>query len=391
MVHKKILEILFIPRWYPSEANPVNGIFVREHANAVQLFNNVTVLYSEQISETNKHLLGRSLYKIISDSNEGGIRTIRSLYNRSIFPNISFIYYLLSIFSAFRYLLKKKYKPDIIHAHIFEAGVPAVILGKLYKIPTAITEHWTIFPSKTLTSARKFLARFAMNNSNIIFPVSNNLMESIQYYNIKNKFSVIPNCIDISIFQYSKENTNGNKIKLLCVALLAPKKGINFLIEAIDIIRNNSNLDITLDIIGDGPNRIEYENKTKILDLQSQIKFLGFKNKIKIAKAMKTSDIFILPSLVENLPCVIIEALVSGLPVIATNVGGVSEMINQNNGILVPPKDVNLLSQAIINMIKNLKQYNRKLITEQASQKYGYTAIGKEFDTVYGDLLNAQR
>ena len=129
MTNKKRLKLLFIPSWYPSEKHSVAGIFIKEHAKAVLLYNDVVVLYSEGIDYSLK-----TFYEI-EDNIEDGLRTIRLKYWKSHIPKTSYFIYLLGMFLAFHKLVRSDFKPDIIHAHIFLVGVPAVILGKLYKIP----------------------------------------------------------------------------------------------------------------------------------------------------------------------------------------------------------------------------------------------------------------
>jgi len=169
MVNEKRLKILFIPAWYPSKQNLVAGIFIKEHAKAVALFNEIVVLYSEGIDHSIKNF-----YKI-ENNIEDGIRTLRLHYRKSPIPKTTYFIYLWSIFNGFRKLIHEGWKPDIIHTHVFTAGVPAILLGKLYKIPFVIIEHWAGFLLHKLTLFGRINARFALNRAQIISPVSNNL------------------------------------------------------------------------------------------------------------------------------------------------------------------------------------------------------------------------
>jgi len=145
MTDEKRLKILFIPAWYPSKQNSVAGVFIKEHAKAVSLYNEVIVLYSEGCDkDLNK------TWKIISDKEEDGIRTIRIKHKKSPIPKTTYFIYLWSIKQAFKELLIEGWRPDIIHAHVFSAGVPAVILGKIYKIPIVITRALDWFSSSCI-------------------------------------------------------------------------------------------------------------------------------------------------------------------------------------------------------------------------------------------------
>ena len=375
-MHEKRLKILFITGWYPSKNNEISGIFVKEHAKAVSLYNDVTVFYSEGID--------RSIKKIyqVEDNIEDGIRTLRIRYRKSPISKTTYFIYLWSIFKVFRELRYKGWKPDIIHAHVFLAGVPAVILGKIYKTPVVLTEHWSGFPRHMLGKLDLVKARFALNRAKIVLPVSKNLESSIKSYGINNRFEVIYNVVDIHTF-YPSLKKDVNKIKkILLVALLLPVKGIPYLLQSLARLKQQRQ-DFVLNIVGDGPNREEYKKLTMELDLEKEVKFNGLKLKSEIAEFMRNSDFFILPSLWENLPCVLIEAMASGLPIIASNVGGIPEILNKENGILVPPKDINALTSAIDYMLDHYQEYSSERISQYAKDRFSYEKVSCSLDKIY--------
>ncbi len=379
--NRKRLKVLFLPKWYPAPAKPAYGIFIREHAKAVSLFNDVIVLYPESVApDVNQH------DKTESDAIEEGIRTIRTTRRKSKISGVDNLFYLFDAQRAIIKLLKENWRPDIIHAHIYSAGVIAVILGRIYKIPVVITEHWTGFPRKKLRLFNKLAARLAMNRSDIILPVSRNLEASIRSIGVKNRFAVIPNAADTSIFSPALEKRKTTKKKILFVGLLTPAKGIPFLLESIAEISNRRQ-DFTLDIVGEGPDRREYEELTKRLHLGGIITFHGIKTKSEIAGLMKHSDFFVLPSLWENLPCVLIEAAACGLPVVASRVGGVPEMVNEETGILFPAGDSNALMRSIDYMLDCFNNYSSEKIRNSALKKFSYYKVGKRIDEVYKELL----
>ena len=226
MKENKRLKILFLPIWYPSDENRVAGIFIREHAQAAALHNDVTVLFSEKAA---KQVIG--LYQIVSDRIENGIRTIRVRHKGLPVPIISFFIYFWSLFKNLRKLMREGWRADVIHAHSYFVGVPAVILGKIYKIPVVITEHWSGFPLRILRKTSIFSARFAMNSADMILPVSHNLKDAIKSYGVRNKFRVIPNVIDTETFFPSTLQHRNEKKRILLVALLTPIKGIPYLFQ----------------------------------------------------------------------------------------------------------------------------------------------------------------
>jgi len=305
---------------------------------------------------------------------------------------IGLILLVLSSMLAFRRLLKTGYKPDVIHAHVFTAGVPAIILGRLYKIPVVITEHWTGFIRHNLTLVSKLKARFAMNRAQIILPVSDGLRRAIQAYGVHNRFEVIPNAVNTDIFHPpSLQNPIDPKSvkRLLLVAILSPQKGVQYLLEALSHIKQERQ-DFYLDIVGDGPNRAEYEEQVKKLKLQKLVQFHGRKTKEEVSEYMKGCDFFIQPSLFETFGVVYIEAMACGKPVIGTNITGPQEIVNEDVGVLIPPGDVEALKGAISYMLDNYQNYSSEKIAQYTKDRFSHQAIGKLLDQIYQQVSENQ-
>ena len=378
------LRILHIAGWYPSKKNPVAGVFVREHVKATALYHDVVVLYSEGVD---KEI--RGLFQI-EDNIEDGIRTLRLRYRKSPVPKTSYFIYLWTMFRAFRKLVEEGFRPDVIHAHVYSAGVPAVLIGKRYGLPVVITEHSTAFPRRLIRGFEKLKAKFAFERADLVCPVSENLRRHIESYGIRTRFRVVPNVVDTSLFYPSEENPKegeGRKKRILLVALLSPVKGVPYLLEALARLRQKRD-DFILDIVGDGPNRNEYEGQVQKLGLQGIVRFHGLKTKPEVAEFMRRSDFFVLPSIWENLPCVLIEAMASGLPIVATKVGGIPEIINEKVGVLVAPKDVEALVKSIDYMLDHYRDYSAREIAQYAQARFSYEAVGRRFNEIYKGLTS---
>ena len=382
MEYKKKLKILFIPAIYPSTNEPVKGIFIKDHAKAVSLYNEVVIIYNEGCDKKLK-----KLWQIISNKKENGIRTIRIKHKKSPISKTTYPIYLWSMFSAFRKLLKKGWRPDIIHAHIFSAGIPAIILGKLYNIPVVITEHWSGFPRHILGKINIIKARFVMNRAKTIISVSKDLENGIKYYKIKNNFKIIPNTINTNLFFPSFNETKiCDKKKIIFVGLLTPIKGLPYLFHALNQIKKNRD-DFTLDIIGDGPNRKEYELLIKKLNLKKYINFHGIKTKIEIAEFMKKCDFLVQPSLCETFGITFIEALACGKPIVGTKIPALEEKINNERGVLVPLKNTEKLAEAINYMLDHYQNYSPQKMFNYVKDNFSYNFIGKEMNNIYQKII----
>jgi len=180
---------------------------------------------------------------------------------------------------------------------------------------------------------------------------------ALQYGTAKpNAISVIANGLDLANLQFftkeearQKLNLDQNQIIIGTIANLYKTKGLKYLLEA------TKELNAKLLIIGEGPERKNLEEKTKQEILTDKIILAG---SIKeAANLLPAFDIFVLPSVKEGFPYTLLEAMAAGLPIIATNVGAITEILeNQKTGLIVPPADLQTLAEAIASFIKNPEQ-----------------------------------
>jgi glycosyltransferase involved in cell wall biosynthesis len=203
---------------------------------------------------------------------------------------------------------------------------------------------------------------------------------------------VIPNGYDEKLFKpipsYAMRKKLGlplNKRILLSIGNLVDVKGHTYLIDAMNIVLKKRS-DIILVIIGSGSLKERLQKKMMELHLNGKILLLGGKMHCEIPMWMNASDIFVLPSLGEGFPTVIPEALACGKSVIGTRVGGVPEVLsNQDVGILVNPRDPVALADAILGALE--KKWTPEIIINYAKQ-YSWNNLVKQILTVYQALLN---
>ena len=365
------------------------GVFVREHAKAVQLYDDVVVL----------HCVGadpalRTLWRMEAEPDERvseGIPTYRVWRRRLPIRRIGYLLYLWSVLQAFRRLRAKGYRPDIIHGHIYEAGAAAVLLGRLYRLPVVVTEHSSGFPRRFLKGLDVVKPWLTFRWADAVLPVSRALQQAIEAYGIRGRFQLVPNVVDTTVFAPAPARPPRQKAQLLFVGALEPRhvKGVPYLLAALAQLRRRRE-DWCLDIVGDGPARAEYEQVAAELHLTDLVRFHGQKPKSEVAEYMRRSDVFVLPSLWENLPCVVIEAMASGLPTVASDTGGIPELVSYATGILVPPKDPARLAAALGDMLQFRGRFDRHAIAEQAA-RFSPATVGRELHLVYRRVLRARR
>jgi colanic acid/amylovoran biosynthesis glycosyltransferase len=178
-------------------------------------------------------------------------------------------------------------------------------------------------------------------------------------------FKVIHCGLDVSRYHFRLPRERVARI--FCAARLAPEKGLDFLIRALKILVDKQ-YNIEMRIAGDGPNRAALQALAQTCGVAPHLHLLGTLSEQEVTRELDTSDIFVLPSLAEGLPISAMEALAVGVPVVATNIAGTSELIEHGKtGLLVRPTDPEALADAVIQMIRDFGL--RKQIAELGRKK----------------------
>ena len=202
----------------------------------------------------------------------------------------------------------------------------------------------------------------------------------------KGDYQVIPNVVNTKYFKFNKVKES-DFTKILHVSSLKKEhknwEGILNVVKELSLERNDFSLTIVSD--GDLEPVKKYAQKLKIDS--DFLEIVGEKTTPEIGEIMQQHDVFLLFSNFENLPCVISEALVSGMPVISSDVGGIKEMINKKNGILVEAGNEKELLNTLNTFFDSKRKYNRYNIAKEAELVYSYTAVAKKFTSIYNEVL----
>jgi len=355
------MHVLILPSWYPTRACPIRGIFLQQQALALRRAGiKVGVIYPDfrSFREFKISALADNYFQICLRVDEG-IPTY--YYHGWNIPRLQLEPYLWKrqtnrLFNC--YVSKYGY-PDLIHAHsILWGGVSAMEIAQNENIPYIITEHASNYVQGMIRSWQKPFIRRAVNNADILLAVSKYLANQLLPYCDRTIIEVVPNMVDTDFFIPPPAPRQIRPFRFLTVARLTPKKGIDLLIKAF-ARAFPSEQDIFLDIGGDGEQRTELESLVKKLKLDGRVSFLGGLSREQVRKAMWRANVFILPSYVETFGVALIEAMSTGLFVIATCCGGPEEFIIPDTGWLVEPGDILELSIAI------KKIYNNRLALDK--------------------------
>jgi glycosyltransferase involved in cell wall biosynthesis len=212
-------------------------------------------------------------------------------------------------------------------------------------------------------------------------PVSRSLEDAMRAAGVDGPFRVVPNAVDTSLF---KPGDGGGGARLVTVGLLGPQKGIDVLLRALARVREQRS-DVRLDVVGDGAERAAYERLAAQLGLKEVVAFHGLLPKRDIASMLGASDLFVLASRFDNNPCVLVEAQAAGLPIVATRVGGIPEIV-EGNGLLAERDDVDGLAARILEALAAIGDYDRAAIAARARERYSIEQVGRQLADVYAEV-----
>lgn len=375
--------VLILPKWYPWPDRPVFGLFCREQARAVAARNDVRVM-----AFTPERMSGTALFRYWEDGAEP-VRTLRLVYRRPALRPAAMATQLIGMRAALRSMQRSGWRPDLIHAHVFEAGFPAVLLARRLRCPVVVSEHFTAFQRDLVHGADRLVAAYCFRHADLVCPVSEDLRRQLQAVEPRGRYRVVPNVVDTTLFRPPLEprsRPRNGALRLLNVAALNEKKGHADLLAAVARLRGQG-ADVVLSIVGDGELSSPLQSRARQLGLVESVRFLGSRAPAEVARLMRESDVFVLPSRFENLPVVLLEAMASGLPAVATAVGGVPEIVDDRAGLLVPPGDVDRLASAIASIAGRPASFDAEALAERARRRCGAEAVGRIWDEIYDELL----
>lgn len=260
---------------------------------------------------------------------------------RPIRPHID----LLAVLECLRVF--RRFRPDIVHAHSTKAGLVGRLAARLARIPAVFTAHGWAFTEGVAERSRRLaitLERRAAKWSKAVICVSEYDRRLALSLGVGNEALLvrIHNGVP-DVPRLSRPNTVRNKVRLVSIARLDVPKDHVLLIEALATVRD---IPWELELIGDGPLTETVRERVHVLGLADKVLFSGLCS--DVPQRLETADIFALVSRWEGLPLSILEAMRAGVPVVASNVGGVSEAVQDEvTGYLVPKGDMPILADRL--------------------------------------------
>lgn len=386
------MKVLWLASWYPNRIIPLEGDFVQRHARAVALYTPLTVIYVVQYGENIEIEEDKTESTITNGLTEIIIYFRFKKTGNKIFDKLVYNWKYYAVYRRFiKEYFKKTGIPELVHVHVpMKAGVIAKWIKRKWKIPYIVSEHSATYV-KGPPDAFGNRSSYFRNTVKSIFRNAS-LVSSVSAHDgsiIKNKFGlksmeIIHNTVNTNYF-FLERVTQRPKFRFIHISVMTYQKNTEGIIKACAALKNIRQ-DWEIELIGrDLPKEID--ELIDNLQLRNYIICSGEISNQMVGVHMQNAMALVMFSRYENFPCVIIEALCCGLPVITTNVGGIPEAINSSNGYMVESENENELLIALNRMLNEYEYFNRKDISEDARQKYNYSVSGKEFYNLYRKVL----
>jgi glycosyltransferase involved in cell wall biosynthesis len=299
----------------------------------------------------------------------------------------------------------RRSKPDIVHTHTSKAGILGRLAAWMARVPIMIhTPHGHVFYGHF----GKLLSRIFLQIEKLLGRITHHQIaltpeECNDYLNLRvsqlGNTSVIHSGVDLHRFSKGTEERTRKREELGIppdalvvgyVGWLIPIKGVTYLLSAMSKVLEKHPKSMLV-LVGKGDDKGEEEIKLKEqaerAGLADKVRFLGWRSDVD--EIMGCFDIFVLPSLNEGMGRVLVEAMAAGLPIVASRVGGIPDLVkNGQNGLLVPPKDASALENAISALLED--QEKRKRMGEAGTKmcrQYSAEAMVEQIDNLYKELL----
>jgi teichuronic acid biosynthesis glycosyltransferase TuaC len=394
------MKVLIITNAFPNSAEETRGIFTYQIAEALQEKCDVEVIAPLPWVPSFLRNMAISRYPHANVPHKENIGNITVHHPRYlVIPKIfSFLHSVFLYFPLAKLVrrLAQNDKIDLINAHwIFPDGVATTLIAKRIQKPVVLTALGCDINLYPKMSFRKSQIRWALKASDRNTAKSRALKAIIVNLGIPDdNVTVIPNAVDLDLFHIIDKAEARKKLMLspnediiLTVGDLDEVKGTQYLIEALRGMRERTDLLPRLICIGDGPLKRKLVFQAKELGVSDKVSFLGNKPHDEIPLWMNAADVFCLPSLREGHPNVIIEALVCGVPVVASDVGAIPEMIN-GNGIMSMVADSKNLCECL--MWSLTKNWDRDAIRKTVEKRTWRDCAQVYFET-YARVLEENR
>jgi glycosyltransferase involved in cell wall biosynthesis len=303
-------------------------------------------------------------------------------------PQTSFPLFARAVRRVFARAVRTWGQPDVIHAHSsIPGGYAAALLAKATAIPMLLTEHSWPSTLHLERAVERAFARRAMQAASVRTAVSEPLAKAYRELGGLD-VEVVPNVVDTEFFSPPARQvtrTPGEGHFVLVGRLEPHHKGVDIAVEAAALLPRERAWVMT--IAGDGRERSALEQLASARGLGDRVQFAGFLDRAGIRQLLANADFLLAPSRWETFGVVAVEALAMGVPVIASNTGGLTSIVSKTTGVLVEPGNIESLRAAMQAALDGRMSFDPLVLRVSAASRFGVEAFMGRMDGVYSMAL----
>jgi glycosyltransferase involved in cell wall biosynthesis len=380
------MRILWLASWYPNRTHTSTGDFIERQANALAPFvKELVVIFvckDESLAAGKKEIVKVKSATFTCYIGYYGGKKADGFWQKYQ-SHRQYQQLQMELYSS---AYPNGQQPDLVHVQVaMRAGMLALHLNKTKGIPYLVTEHWSGYFSNSLYNLSnlgnwyRWYNKRVLKKCSLLLPVSQHLGGQITQQFVNKPIQVLPNVVDTSLFCYCPPPSIA--YTFLHPSYMDHPKNVAGMLEAAAQLQNEG-LDFRLQLVGAKPPALMA--RAEALGVLNNTVF--FEDEIPyaaVALRMQQSHALLMFSHYENQPCIVLEALCSGRPVLSSRVGGIPEVVNPSNGILVEPGDVQALAAAMKQMICGDVTFDGASIAQLAAQQFNYAVVGQQLVEVY--------
>lgn len=381
------MHVLMLPSWYSTPDRPTSGGFFRDQAVALaQSGVRVGVAYVEDRSLRTVSVPRIAEAHFQNEASESaGVTTIRMKgWNtlRQTVPGAR-------VWCALTRRLVRDYVqrcgvPDVVHAQCaLWAGEAALDAARDLKRPCVVTEHLSVLLNGSLTPSRRAIAAGVYRKADEVLAVSGALLTSLRTIAAPSIGRVIPNTVDTDFFTRPLAQRSNEPFTFLSVSNLVASKRVDLLIRTFaGTFRGDGSFRLV--VVGSGVEESALRSVVHATGTASQVEFMGTLNRDQVREQMWRANALVLPSAFETFGVVLVEALATGLPVIASRCGGPEDIVIDEVGALIRPDDEQALAAAL-RQAPSLS-YDEATLRAYAVERFSYSAVAGQLMSVYAAM-----
>ena len=386
------MHVLILPSWYPAHPSDPFGSFFREHALSIQAAGCKVGVLAPRLVSLLSPVSSIRVSRSVQVELDEGMPTYRhaSVNWTPRFWHANARRIASLGWQIYQEYCKKYGRPDVIHVQSsIMCGVVAKTILERDGVPFVVCEHSSAYARGQVPPIGKEIVRYVAEKASGTFAVSTPFCQLLEKtLDLPPKSYVrIPNMVDRAFLEEPLKYRGGQQRRFLHVSMLDQNKNVQLILHAF-YKAFEGNMNISLTIGGDGPDRQRLIALTKELEIENQINFLGRLDRDEVRKEMAQADAFLLSSNYETFGIVVVEATAMGLPVVATRCGGPEDVIREQTGLLVPKGNVSAYAAAMKEVILGGGRWSAEALRSICKAEYGPDAITARWLEVYDGIVS---